>query len=189
VSPEVAGPGPTPEPARTVLVPPYPNLGPEPMARAWTDAFWPLATGVGFLLIVAVVLGRHLRATRRARAGAETGILSDDASVSDRERIIARSREVRAALVARFGPQWLAKTTEEVAAALAPGGVLPVELAARLQTFLDLADLAKFGGDRFDVAVAERVAQRGPIDADAWCATLVDDVAVAAGARSTISGK
>jgi hypothetical protein len=189
VSPDAppAAPGETP----ASLVPPYPNLGPEPLTQHWYEGGRPV--GVGLILAVVAAFVLMLRAWRKqgrqaAPDGARAGGSEADGTVAAvRDRFIARSTAVRTALVERFGNPWRAKTTEEVAVALGGDGSVDGDLVERLVGFLHLADLAKFGGAQFDGAAGALSAQRGPVDPDGWCAELV--AGLAAGARSTISGK
>ena len=66
---------------------------------------------------------------------------------SRRERLIALSRAVREALVARFGPAWRSKTTEEIAREAGLAEAFGPEDAARLLRFLQDADRAKFADE------------------------------------------
>ena len=66
---------------------------------------------------------------------------------SRRERLIALSRAVREALVARFGPAWRSKTTEEIAREAGLAEAFGPEDAARLLRFLQEADRAKFADE------------------------------------------
>jgi hypothetical protein len=162
------------------LVPPYPNLGPEPLAEPGFD----VATALELLLAltaVAVAIVAFRALTPAAGRPACEGVAG---LATPRDRVIAGSTAVRAALVARFGEDWRAKTTEEVAAALGDGASLERDLVDRLAGFLHLADLAKFGGERFDVALA---AQREPGDVDAWASAVI--AGLAAGARSSSNGR
>ena len=170
------------------LVPPYPNLGPEPLAEPGFD----VATALELLLALTAVAVAIVafRAWWRRRSRALTPAAGGPACegvaglATPRDRVIAGSTAVRAALVARFGEDWRAKTTEEVAAALGDGASLERDLVDRLAGFLHLADLAKFGGERFDVALA---AQREPGDVDAWASAVI--AGLAAGARSSSNGR
>jgi hypothetical protein len=173
-------------PTKTVLVPPRPNLGPEPMPEdrfitprllAWLLASW----------IIDVVLllwfWRRLRrrgALRRVRPRRSTA-----APPTLQTQTIAWSRAVREALAARFGPSWCAKTTEEIAAEPALAERLGAEPAARLVAFLAEADRAKFA-DTADLGPPE------PPSYFAWLDELLvalrADAGPTAGARSRISG-
>jgi MYXO-CTERM domain-containing protein len=174
----VSAPAEGPDLARG-LVPPRPNLGPEPWSepgnRVETVAFGALA------LAAVVLLARWRWRRRRSRPGTSSGPGSDPgdppAEDSPRSRLIASSEAVRAALVAAFGPTWASKTTEEVAADPTLGDRLGVDQAGRLVEFLRAADRAKFAGDQ-------------PGEGDGW-GPWADRFAreVSAGATSRSGGK
>lgn len=100
----------------------------------------------------------------------------------------AWSTAIRAALGARFGGHWQARTTEEIAADPTLGERLGPEPAAELVRFLALADLAKFD---------DRDGLQSPLPdpdlAPGWLVALVASTSPssvpAAGARSRIKGK
>lgn len=176
-------------PGREVPVPPFPNLGPEPWPRSWWD-YAPLAAGL-MVAAAALIVGlaawrwRRRQTARGARTVSRSGPTS--APVTVRERYVARSAELRAALVERHGGSWGARTTEEIAEALA--GLGPVDVDGQsLVEFLHLADLAKFGGEaRFAEALEEVERRCGVSDPDAWSAALL--AGPAAGTRSMITGR
>ncbi len=66
---------------------------------------------------------------------------------SRRERLIALSGAVREVLVARFGPAWRSKTTEEITREGGLAEAFGAEDAARLLRFLQEADRAKFADE------------------------------------------
>jgi hypothetical protein len=188
-------------PETAALVPPYPNLGPEPMEEGGPVVGWWLAAAalaLGLSAIVAVLALRR-RQGRAHKVGGSTAKSSPPLpcpgdETDGRERLIALAEAVRAALVARFGEGWRAKTTEEVADAPDLRDALGPDAAARLVTFLRLADLAKFSGDRFDAEGAPDAGQREPAAWYGSAAGLVSALATpacggAAGARSRIKGK
>ena len=189
MSPDAPRSAPAETPAS--LVPPYSNPGPEPLTQHWYEGRRPVGVGLVLAVVAAFVLA--LRAWRKHRrqaapdGGTAAGSEAGGSVAPVRERFVARSAAVRSALVERFGDPWRAKTTEEVAAALGGDGSVDGDLVERLVGFLHLADLAKFGGERFDAAAGALMGQRGPVDPDLWCAELV--AGLAAGTRSTISGK
>lgn len=170
------------------LTPPYPNLGPEPWPGGPRRSGWTTAAGAGLLLVVlsfaaaAWVARRRLR-TRAHASGGPAESPPPDATDSTPARFIAGSAALRSALVERHGELWRAKTTEEVAPALAAAGA-DETFIRDLVEFLQVADRAKFADS---TAFAPAVDQRGAVDPDAWCATLLGSLA--AGARSTISGR
>jgi len=170
-----------------VLVPPRPNLGPEPMpARPST---WGM---IGFLLIAASIaigllgmIRRYRRPGRRdrLRAGrAATVRVPAGPFASRRDQMAAWSAEVRAALADRFGGHWLALTTEEIAADRTLTETLGTGPAADLIRFLIDADRAKFD---------DREGLQPPRDEDVpgWLSGFVASSVPAAGARSMIKGK
>ena len=172
-------------PSEAVLVPPRPNLGPEPPPGDPTTAAVVLAILLFSALTMTTAGLRLLRARRRRRAarpdspGPPTGPFA-----TRREQMAAWSAAVRDALAVRQGPQWRARTTEEIAADATLAATLGPALAARLVELLTLADRAKFD----DV---DGLQPPWPDLATGW---LVDFVAgsstvPAAGARSRIKGK
>jgi hypothetical protein len=84
---------------------------------------------------------------------------------------------VRQALVARFGPSWGAKTTEEIAAEPGLADRLGPERAEGLVRFLREADRAKFAGET-------AATFQGPEWND-WVSAFVAE----AGATSRIKGR
>jgi hypothetical protein len=170
--------------ARAVLVPPRPNLGPEPMT--------PRPSTLGLILILLLVaagtlgllgLVHDLRRLRRRepsraeRLGMPTGPFD-----SRREQMAACSAAVRAALAARFGARWHARTTEEIANDATLAETLGPEHSAQLIQFLSMADRAKFD-DR------EGLQSPLPDAAPEWLAGFVASPLPAAGASSRITGK
>lgn len=94
----------------------------------------------------------------------------------------AYSAAVRSALAARFGAQWNARTTEEIADDATLAEAIGPERSAQLVEFLSLADRAKFD-DR------EGVQSPLPDAAPEWLAGFVASSVPEAGARSMIKGK
>ena len=83
--------------------------------------------------------------TRRRQSLRQAPRRSDSASFETPMAFWAA--RVREALIARFGPAWGAKTTEEIAAEPGLAAALGPERAAQLVRFLHAADRAKFAGD------------------------------------------
>ena len=100
------------------------------------------------MVIAVTVAGWRLRRLRNRRSSRPSdGRLdrrTDRPPPSRREHLIALSRAVREALVARFGPAWRSKTTEEIAREAGLAEAFGPEDAARLLRFLQEADRAKF---------------------------------------------
>ena len=178
-----------PTAAPASLVPPYGNPGPEPLPTPWFGRGWPAGIGLMLAFVVVCLLMVLARRRRQAVIHGESAASSriEGVAATDRDRFITCAAAIRTTLAERFGEAWRAKTTEEVAAALAQNESMDEALVERFAGFLHLADLEKFGGDRFDAAVERMSAQCGPVDPDAWCAEVMGGLA--AGARSTSSGK
>jgi hypothetical protein len=151
-------------------------------------SFPPSILAFAFLILGLINVGLLLRSLRkvRRRAGLAQGAWLPDDPGSPRDRLIARSREVRAALAARFGPSWRAKTTEEIAAEPVLTARLGPVPAARLVAFLAAADRSKFAG-------AADLVPPEPSSGFDWLDELLDALRAeddpAAGARSRINGK
>ncbi len=94
------------------------------------------------------------------------------------------SAVVRSALAARFGPSWIARTTEEIAADPALAGTFGDDTARRVVRFLSEADRAKFD-DREGLQPPEPAPEGA--DRFDWLGDFV--IAASAGASSTINGK
>lgn len=166
------------EPTRAEgLVPPRPNLGPEP----WPDrpggttglGWWGVA--LGLLLVLALARWRR-RLNARPADPDKTPDHIDTPEPTPRQRLIAASEGVRDALIAAFGPAWASKTTEDIAADPAPSGRLGPDDSERLIEFLRLADRAKFAGE----------SPKSVEDWEGWAVGFRDSLA---GATSRISGK
>jgi hypothetical protein len=161
------------------LVPPRPNLGPEP----WPDRQgWPSSADWWMLALVLLVLVAGWR-WRRARSKGQTlgsagpSEISSSGDSSPRQRLIASSEQVRDALIGAFGSPWGSKTTEEIA-------IEPILLerferseVERLITFLTEADRAKFARDESNHLD----------DWEVWAGGFV--ARMASGASSRIIGK
>jgi hypothetical protein len=128
------------------LVPPRPNLGPEP----WTTSpplnpSWMLLaipTAVVFVWAFWKLLRRSLARPRQDRAA------PDEPDVTPRGRLVALSMSTKNALAARFGATWRAKTTEELATEPTLAEVLGPEPLRELIEFLDRIDRLKFAVER-----------------------------------------
>jgi hypothetical protein len=168
------------------LVPPRPNLGPEPLVDSSGAPGW-LAAGLFAAVVIALGLAAWRRARRRRadRRRDRQALLrairlpEGRALMGRAEAIVSLAYAVRAALVADFGELWRAKTSEEVAADQALSGALSPETRSRLVVFLQLADRAKFSGADLDLSYR---------DIEDW-ALWVKDFVMDADARSTITGK
>jgi LPXTG-motif cell wall-anchored protein len=158
--------------AATPVLPPRPNLGPEP----WPEPAWPSSTiaTLAIGLLVLGLLGWGL--WRRRRRETPRGEPATRESTPPAPPMIAWSEAIRAALVARFGPSWAAKTTEEILDDPDLVAILSTEHRQRLTRFLHEADRAKFAGET----------DQGE-DWSAWVADFSATI-VAAGTTSRIKG-
>jgi hypothetical protein len=179
---------------KPVLVPPRPNLGPEPMPERWTSIGWGL--GLLGLLVTASLLARRLRRRSSSRSVHPDRLVAAAGPFDNRrQQMAAWSDAVRAALISRFGAAWGARTTEEIAES-ADTTLLPaigVETSSRLVTFFIEADRAKFD----DLQGIQPPLPGGPPE---WLVTFLASSpspspprpagpAEADGARSRIKGK
>jgi len=125
------------------LVPPRPNLGPEP----WSEPQSMRAAYVALVLLVilswAALYGvrRHRRIARGKR---EKRPHLERPDATPRERLIGLAGSLREALTDRFSARYRARTTEELAADEKLGELLGGELFGQLIHFLDQIDQLKF---------------------------------------------
>jgi hypothetical protein len=131
------------------LLPPRPNLGPEPWPSnaPITEVGWPplliaslIAVALGFA-IFALISSRSRTRRKNSRA---TTTPQELLSLSSRERSITTAQLIRDALESRFGATWAAKTTEEVAADQQLAHNIGEERLTLLVGALLTADQAKF---------------------------------------------
>jgi hypothetical protein len=130
------------------LVPPRPNLGPEPWYEATRipDVLLLLPLILGFLLLCWLFWSMFRRRRMRLRQGDLAP--EDRPDATPRERLVALSNSIRQALTVQYGTTWRAKTTEELSVdaqlvqAVGPDGL------AELIRFLDQVDHIKFAPER-----------------------------------------
>ncbi len=131
----------TPPPG-AALVPPRPNLGPEPLEPGPAWPFW-------LALIAAILLAAGFISRRRRRRVHPSSAI--EASVepvgSSSEILIGWADRARDVLAERFGPARRASTTEELADDAGLVEQLGPELTADLLALLRAADRAKFAPD------------------------------------------
>jgi len=155
------------------LVPPRPNLGPEP----WPESS-PWAGNIVFLVgFVVVLLIGWIRRKPRSIPPAKDHAPAVDFDRSPVQRFVALSEAVRGALLARFGPAWGSKTTEEIGGDPALVSRLDPNDRDRLVAFLELADRVKFGSTE----------PESLDDWETWASAFV--ASVKAGATSRINGQ
>jgi hypothetical protein len=128
------------------LVPPQPNLGPEPWPSGPPVTTIVLATAAFVVFLAGLRWWRLGRRRRPSPAGA--GLPVGTAECTPRDQIIALSAELRQALALRLGPVWRAKTTEEVAIDQELESLLGREHLEELSRFLDRVDRLKFAPER-----------------------------------------
>lgn len=129
------------------LVPPRPNLGPEPWSETRIDRELPLEMGLALVLVLAGVfwiIRRRRVVRRRVVLTVPQSSAHDD---SPGAVLLSLAARVREDLAARFGPSLRARTTEEIAAdaaireALGDGNLEP------LTHLLITADRWKFASE------------------------------------------
>ncbi len=143
---------PSPEQAQP-LVPPRPNLGPEP---------WSGDGGAASLLLLPAIVALGLLAFwRRARRRGRRGLVSSPSPASPVDespeaRLLKLCEQLRGTLSARFGPELHARTTEEIAGDPAIRDLLGADLFQRMTEFLHTGDRLKFAGrDAVDGVVGQ----------------------------------
>ncbi|AMV39945.1 hypothetical protein [Planctomyces sp. SH-PL62] len=159
-----AGAPPDPTTGATGLVPPRPNLGPEP----WRDENAPtsplawIATATVAALLVAWIMRR-----RRRGAGSIATASSAEVDDSPEGRLVALGDRLRAVLASRLGPSLRARTTEEIAGDPRLAERLDGEDLDRLVAILGAGDRVKFARR----GVAEGLLERLP-EWTAWAGSL-----------------
>ncbi len=126
------------------LVPPRPNLGPEPYLELNRGSeAWSIVLFAGLCVLAAsLVLAFSRRWSKRRSNQGET--TTDLVELSPKRLMELWSGEVRDALIKRFGPKYAGTTTEELAEDSAIVGALGRTEADLLLELLGLADRVKF---------------------------------------------
>jgi hypothetical protein len=129
------------------LVPPRPNLGPEPWSDPPPIALFLWVAGALACLFLIWLVRRRLHRARVNRAGPN---LANQAprDTTPRGRLVALSHSMRDALTNQFGTAWRAKTTEELSAEPRLAEVLGADQLEELIRFLDQIDQLKFAPER-----------------------------------------
>ena len=157
------------------MVPPRPI--PEPLAWPGSGnlSIWLLAASV---LLVVLVAARYSRRSRRQNAMLPR-TLGHSTPLGPTAILIDRAERAREVLVGRFGPSWVSRTTEEIAASADVGKALNPENTDRLIALLRAADRAKF-------AVAEISAEDLAFYSEDWLNSVLAELA---GATTSRNGK
>ncbi len=126
-------------PVRIVL--PRGNPGPEPWPEDRSPGGW-------VSLALFVILCAGLLAWRRGRSHPAVPLpkSTEVEQKNPQDPMLLQAEMIRAALARGFGPEWVAKTTEEIEGALLVDASLSAEHQATLVEILKQADRAKFSG-------------------------------------------
>jgi hypothetical protein len=158
------------------LVPPRPNLGPEPWVEGW-DRSWIVGLSILGLAVLLLMAWwwRRARRSRSKRPNLEVEPSQvQEPDHSPRSRLIASAEAVRSAIVVAHGPAWASKTTEELADEPELVERLGADRAARLVELFRVSDRAKFAGE--DPEVVE--------EWEAWAGHLLEEWSAGATSRS-----
>ncbi len=131
------------------LVPPCPNLGPEP----WHDPQSLSRVLPAFLILMVLLLApllwrRHRRSAARVRRDQQLPGSLADSNPTPRDHLLALSASIRDALTVPFGTACRALTTEELAADRRLEALLGDQDLGELIRFLDHVDRVKFAPER-----------------------------------------
>ena len=129
------------------LVPPRPNLGPEPWSDPPPIALFLWVAGALACLVLIWFARRRLRRMRVGGAGTHLSNRGPG-DTTPRGRLVAHSLSIRDVLANQFGTAWRAKTTEELAAEPRLAEVLGPDQLHELIRFLDQVDQLKFAPER-----------------------------------------
>ena len=180
-------PTPAGETQSTILVPPRPNLGPEPLTEPSGGISIVLFYLAFLALLAALGVWRYVQWQRKFRPESQGPREHAEGSSNDAEslpgvRLLALADRARTLLIERFGDAWRAKTTEEIAGDPRFSAMFDAGEAAMFLDLLRRSDVEKFSqhrdaGDQGDLISL----------LDTWESLLRDRLE--AGARSTINGK
>jgi hypothetical protein len=129
------------------LVPPQPNLGPEPWSEPQSISRVLLAVVLLVCLLCCWLAWRRL-GRRRAQHVRHDLSNQGPPDATPRGRLVAHSDSIRDVLAKQFGPAWRAKTTEELSAEVRLEEVLGHDQLQELIRFLDEIDQLKFAPKR-----------------------------------------
>ena len=159
------------------ILPPRPNLGPEPWPVSDDSALWWLLSAVPVGLFVAWWCVRRRQV---AETGKQAAPRINSAAVTASDSLIHLTDQVREAMSRHLGSSWGAMTTEEIAIELPRIEGIDPSLCSRTIVYLLAADSAKFAGGEI---LSDRFAE-----AELWAAELLSALSKA-GARSSQSGR
>ena len=129
------------------LVPPRPNLGPEPWSDPLPFALFLWVAGALACLFLTWLLRRRLRHMGVGRTGQLVSNLGPR-DTTPRGRLVALSHSMRDVLTNQFGTTWRAKTTEELSVEPRLAAVLGHVQLLELIRFFDQVDQLKFAPER-----------------------------------------
>ena len=132
------------------LVPPRPNLGPEPWREPDSTLWLPLVAGGTALALLLAAWAWRRRVARGRRGAGEANLRMSAAALTPRDRLVGLSETIRDALTAQFGSSFRAKTTEELSADERLVQLVGDEGFGELMRFLDRIDRLKFARDGSD---------------------------------------
>jgi hypothetical protein len=130
------------------LVPPRPNLGPEPWREHDATPQLLLALGIAAVVLLLAAWGWWRRVALRSRRLGASAAGHSIAELSPRDRLVGLSETIRDALTSQFGSSFRAKTTEELSADERLVQLLNAEGFRELMQFLDRIDRLKFAAER-----------------------------------------
>ena len=134
------------DPIARSLIPPRPNLGPEPWPKPRSPELYWLAASIPTLALIGWVFWKLVR--RRVTRSGTGATAADQVDPTPRGRLVALANSTKIALATQFGPTWRAKTTEELAADPVLAELLGPEPLGELIEFLDGIDRLKFAPER-----------------------------------------
>jgi len=149
------------------LVPPRPNLGPEPWREPGSITGVLLVVGILTVLVPPAVflLRRQFGAAAQAKRSKFVAGGSSRAEHSPQDNLVALSDSIRTALILKLGMACRAKTTEELSADARLEQLLGDQGRSELIRFLDRIDRLKFAlprADRNDEALQQMLSEWEP---------------------------
>ncbi len=131
------------------LVPPRPNLGPEPWSERPVSSSWLALVAIAAFLLMGYPAWRLIR-RRRKKIPTRPRSAPPWPTDTPRGQLVAQSYSLRDALAHHFGLTWRAKTIEELALEPRLAAVLDADELSDMIRFLDEVDRLKFAPERSD---------------------------------------